>query len=117
MAWKTPTRESPRSSRRGRDLREAAMEQKFVRFEEALDKLGITAERLNQLREEGELRAYRDGASWKFRADEIDRLAADGVPDPPPPSDIGLVSADELIDASPLESLPELDEDFKLADL
>jgi hypothetical protein len=93
------------------------MEQKFVKFEEALDKLGITAERLNQLREEGELRAYRDGSSWKFRADEIDRLATDGVPDPPPPSDIGLVSADELIDASPLESLPELDEDFKFADL
>jgi hypothetical protein len=93
------------------------MEQKFVKFEEAIDKLGITAERLNQLREEGELRAYRDGSSWKFRADEIDRLATDGVPDPPPPSDIGLVSADELIDASPLESLPELDEDFKLADL
>jgi excisionase family DNA binding protein len=93
------------------------MEQKFVKFEEAIEKLGISAERLNQLREEGELRAYRDGSSWKFRADEIDRLATDGVPDPPPPSDIGLVSADELIDASPLESLPELDEDFKLADL
>jgi hypothetical protein len=93
------------------------MEQRFVKFEEALAKLGITAERLNQLREDGELRAYRDGASWKFRGDEIDRMASDGVPDPPPPSDIGLASLDELVDASPLESLPELDEEFKLADL
>ena len=90
------------------------MEQKFVKFEEALDKLGITAERLNQLREDGELRAYRDGASWKFRADEIDRLATDGVPEPPPPSDIGLVDRDELVDASPLEGLPELDDEFSL---
>jgi hypothetical protein len=93
------------------------MDQKFVKFEEALDKLGISAERLNQLREDGELRAYRDGASWKFRSDEIDRLVTDGVPDPPPPSDIGLVDRDELVDASPLESLPELDEEFRLADL
>ncbi len=93
------------------------MEQRFVKFEEALDKLGITAERLNQLREDGELRAYRDGSSWKFRGDEIDRMASDGVPDPPPPSDIGLASLDELVDASPLEGLPELDDEFKLADL
>jgi hypothetical protein len=92
------------------------MEQKFVKFDEALAKLGITADRLNQLREDGELRAYRDGASWKFRADEIDRMASDGVPEPPPPSDIGLASADELVESSPLESLPELDEEFRLAD-
>src|ERR1700754_3857685 len=92
------------------------MEQKFVKFEEAIEKLGISADRLNQLREDGELRAYRDGASWKFRADEIDRLATDGVPEPAPPSDIGLVSRDELVEASPLESLPELEAEFSLAE-
>jgi hypothetical protein len=92
------------------------MDQKFVKFEEALGKLGISADRLNQLREDGELRAYRDGASWKFRADDIDRLVSDGVPDPPPPSDIGLASAEDLVEASPLESLPELDAEFSLAD-
>jgi len=92
--------------------REAMME-KFVKFEEAVEKLGISADRLNQLREDGELRAYRDGASWKFRADEIDRLVQDGVPDPPPPSDIGLVDPSDLVDASPLEDLPEL-EDLEL---
>jgi hypothetical protein len=91
------------------------MEQKFVKFEEALAKLDIAADRLNQLRETGELRAYRDGASWKFRADEIDRMAADGVPDAPPPSDIGLVDEKDLVDASGLEGLPDLDE-LKLAD-
>jgi hypothetical protein len=91
------------------------MEQKFVKFEEALDKLGVTPERLNQLREDGELRAYRDGASWKFRADEIDRMASEGVPEPAPPSDISLVDRDELVEASPLEGLDDL-EDLKLAD-
>ncbi|HYO26162.1 MAG TPA: helix-turn-helix domain-containing protein, partial [Lacipirellulaceae bacterium] len=89
------------------------MDQKFVKFEEALEMLGISAERLNQLREDNELRAYRDGASWKFRADEIDRLVTDGVPDPPPPSDISLIDRDEMVDSSPLESLPELDADLR----
>lgn len=93
------------------------MEQKFVKFEDAVEKLGISGERLNQLREDGELRAYRDGASWKFRSDEIERLVADGVPEPAPPSDVNLVSADDLVDSSPLESLDDLDElELDLAD-
>jgi hypothetical protein len=91
------------------------MEQKFVKFEEALDKLGITSDRLNQLREDGELRAYRDGASWKFRSDEIERMASEGIPDPPPPSDISLVGADDLVESSPLAGLDDLDE-LQLAD-
>jgi len=91
------------------------MEQKFVKFEEAIEKLGISSERLNQLREEGELRAYRDGSSWKFRSDEIERMVTDGIPDPPPPSDISLVGADDLVESSPLMSLDDLD-DLKLAE-
>ena len=90
------------------------MEQKFVKFEEAVEKLGITSERLNQLREGNELRAYRDGSSWKFRADEIERLVTEGIPDSPPPSDISLIGADELVDSSPLASLDDLD-DLELA--
>ena len=91
------------------------MEQKFVKLEEAVEKLGISADRLNQLREDGELRAYRDGTSWKFRADEIDRLVNDGVPEPSPPSDIGLVESKDLVPSSPLKSLDDLD-DLSLAD-
>ncbi len=84
------------------------MEQKFVEFEEAIKKLGISAERLNGLREAGQLRAYRDGSSWKFRTDEIEAMVTDGVPDVPPPSDIGLsdislVDPSDLVDAGPLE--------------
>lgn len=92
------------------------MEQKFVKFEEALEKLGISAERLHQLRESGELRAYRDGSSWKFRGDEIERMASDGIPEPSPPSDIGLVDSDELVAAEPLKADDGLDDDLRLAD-
>ncbi|QDS99664.1 helix-turn-helix domain-containing protein [Adhaeretor mobilis] len=86
----------------------------FLKFEDALEKLGITSERLNQLRESGELRAYRDGGSWKFRGDEIEKMSADGVPEPAPPSDIGLVPDDELEASAPIEV--EDDDDLKLAD-
>lgn len=92
------------------------MEQKFVKFEEALETLGITGERLNQLREDGELRAYRDGASWKFRSDEIERMATEGVPEPAPPSDISLAKPKDLVPAEPLGGIDELDEEFSLAD-
>ena len=71
------------------------MEQKFVSFDEALEKLGIPADRLNELREQGTVRAYRDGASWKFRGDEIEKLVTEGIPEPPPPSDIGLADLDD----------------------
>ncbi|BBO33534.1 helix-turn-helix domain-containing protein [Lacipirellula parvula] len=91
------------------------MEQKFVKFEEAVEKLGITSERLNQLREDGELRAYRDGSSWKFRSDEIERMATEGIPDSPPPSDISLIGSDDLVDSSPLVGLDDLD-DLQLAE-
>jgi len=90
------------------------MEQKFVSFEEVIEKLGISAERLHALREEGSLRAYRDGKGWKFRTDEIESMVESGVPDPAPPSDIGLVSPSELVEATPIEG-PDDDDDLGLA--
>jgi excisionase family DNA binding protein len=69
------------------------MAQKFTSLEEAADQLSISKDRLNQLREAGKVRAYRDGASWKFRAEDIDKLARDGIPPlDSPPSDIALES-------------------------
>ncbi len=90
------------------------MEQKFFTFEEALEKLGISADQLNELRERGGLRAYRDGSSWKFRGDEIERMATEGIPEPPPPSDIGLIDPEELVAAEPLEADEE--DEMELAD-
>lgn len=86
----------------------------FVSFDDALKRLGITPERLNQLREDNELRAYRDGASWKFRADEIDKMSSEGIPDVPPPSDVGLPSLEELVDARDLGDLGAGDEQSEL---
>ena len=91
------------------------MEQKFVNLEEAAKKLGIPSEQLNQLRERGDLRAYRDGSSWKFRADEIERLVIEGIPKASPESDIGLASYEDLVEAEPLTALPDVEDDLTLA--
>lgn len=56
------------------------MSQKFISLDDAAVKLGLSKERLNALREAGDLRAYRDGSSWKFRTEEIDKLEAEGLP-------------------------------------
>jgi excisionase family DNA binding protein len=72
---------------------EVGMAQKFLTLDEAAEQLGVTKERLSQLREAGKVRAYRDGASWKFRGDDVDRLSSEGIPTLDPPSDIDLGSS------------------------
>ncbi len=67
------------------------MAQKFTSADDAANLLGISKDRLNQLREAGEVRGYRDGASWKFRAEDIEKLAAEGIPNiEAEPSDLSL---------------------------
>ena len=63
----------------------------LIPLEDALKKLGIPKEQLNELREQGVLRGYRDGTSWKFRTDEIeDMLANPSKMVPAPSSDLAL---------------------------
>ncbi|PAY20228.1 DNA-binding protein [Rhodopirellula sp. SM50] len=53
----------------------------YLSLEEAAAKLGISTDRLVELRSQGQVRGFRDGSSWKFPDTEIDRLAdelADG---------------------------------------
>ncbi|MCC7475870.1 MAG: helix-turn-helix domain-containing protein [Pirellulales bacterium] len=57
------------------------MAQKFTSLDEAADQLGISKDHLNQLREAGKVRAYRDGASWKFRSEDVEKLQAEGLPE------------------------------------
>src|SRR6185312_9572480 len=72
------------------------MAQRLTSLEEASAQLGISTERLNALREAGKVRAYKDGASWKFRSEDIEKFAAEGVPDvEPSPSDLALNLDDE----------------------
>ena len=44
------------------------MAQKFTSLEEAADQLGISKDRLTQLREAGKVRGYRDGRAGNFAA-------------------------------------------------
>jgi excisionase family DNA binding protein len=72
------------------------MAQKFTSLDDAADQLSISKERLTQLREAGKVRAYRDGNSWKFRSEDIDKLVAEGLPQiDPGASDLSL-DLDEL---------------------
>ena len=47
----------------------------YLSLEEAAQKLGVSADRLVDLRSQGKVRGFRDGSSWKFPESEIDRLA------------------------------------------
>lgn len=70
------------------------MAQKFTSLEDAARQLGISKDRLTQLREAGKVRAYRDGASWKFRAEDIEKLASDGIPQLDPAASDPALDAD-----------------------
>jgi hypothetical protein len=52
------------------------MAMKFYNVEKVAEILGITPAEVNAKRETQELHGYRDGADWKFKAEEIDALAA-----------------------------------------
>lgn len=72
------------------------MSQKLITLEEAADMLGMTPAELSILRERGEVRAFRDGASWKFKQDDVERVATQrraNSAEPPAGSD-----SDELLD-------------------
>jgi excisionase family DNA binding protein len=67
------------------------MAQRFLSLEEAADQLGISKERLLELREHNKVTGYKDGASWKFRSEAIEKIAVEGIPSiEPPPSDLAL---------------------------
>jgi excisionase family DNA binding protein len=48
---------------------------KFLQLQEAATQLGISEDRLNELRENQDIRAFRDGSGWKFREEDIQELA------------------------------------------
>jgi excisionase family DNA binding protein len=51
------------------------MVMRFYCREEAAAILGISVAEVDTLREERKLCAYRDGAEWKFKADDVEQLA------------------------------------------
>ena len=49
----------------------------YLSLEDAAKQLGISTEKLVELRSQGQVRGFRDGASWKFPENEVERLQDD----------------------------------------
>src|SRR5262249_1381931 len=72
------------------------MAQRFLTLEEAANQLGISVDRLLALRQANKVTGYKDGTSWKFRSEAIEKLASDGIPEiEASPSDLALNLDDE----------------------
>ncbi len=50
---------------------------KLIPMEEAAKILGMSVEKLNELRSNNEVFGYRDGSTWKFKMSELERVADD----------------------------------------
>lgn len=50
------------------------MAAKLLEITEAAAKLGVTTDQLIEMRSRGEIYGYRDGGSWKFKEDEVERV-------------------------------------------
>ncbi len=53
------------------------MSANFIELNEAAEKLGVSTDELNEMRLRGEIHGVRDGASWKFKSSEIERVLED----------------------------------------
>ena len=53
------------------------MSSNFVPLEEAAKRLGVSSEELVEMRSRGDIFGYRDGATWKFKPEEIERVASE----------------------------------------
>ena len=69
----------------------------FVPLDEAAKKLGVSTDELIEMRSRGDIFGYRDGGSWKFKPQEIERVAAElgGVLDEDPAGSSLLVSGSD----------------------
>ncbi|MDR1480589.1 MAG: helix-turn-helix domain-containing protein [Planctomycetaceae bacterium] len=55
------------------------MSSEYYTLEKVAEVLGMPTAEVNRLRERSELRAFRDGASWKFRKAEVDDMLAEKI--------------------------------------
>src|SRR5689334_16235282 len=47
---------------------------KFVDLKEAAGILGVSTDELTEMRSRGDIFGYRDGSSWKFKIEEVERV-------------------------------------------
>ncbi|HWB08851.1 MAG TPA: helix-turn-helix domain-containing protein [Pirellulales bacterium] len=62
------------------------MARKLIPLEEAAKTLGVSPDDLNAMRENREIYGYRDGASWKFKPEDVERLAQERAERGPRPA-------------------------------
>lgn len=82
----------------------------FLSFEKALRELKMRSEELKKLVSEGEIRAFRDGDSMKFRKEDVQALTSKAS------GDAELSFADSLEDDTGMVTEQISDEDTLLAD-
>jgi excisionase family DNA binding protein len=61
------------------------MAQKYYNVKEAAQLLGVSEEQVRTMQEQRELYGYRDGADWKFKSEDVEKLAASRPTAPPAP--------------------------------
>lgn len=83
---------------------EAAMAGKFLLIDEAALRLGVSADEIHRLVEKKKLFPLRDGTTLKFKAEEIDRLAAAGPLEDEPETDTLEIDLDDAAPAAAAES-------------
>jgi hypothetical protein len=88
------------------------MSQKFISLEDAAARLGITKERLNHLRDANVINGYKDGSSWKFRTEHIERLESEGIPPEDEGGDFTLGAEDEYGLGGDFGALGDLGDDM-----
>ncbi len=71
------------------------MAQKYLNTSQAAEKLGLSEGDVSRMRENRELYGYRDGADWKFKVEDIEKMAA--KPKVPKPADSAEEDGDVLL--------------------
>jgi excisionase family DNA binding protein len=59
------------------NFEKAIMAAKYIELKQAAELLGVSEDKLNDMRLRGDILAVRDGSSWKFKEDELQRVADD----------------------------------------
>src|SRR5262245_56044901 len=77
-------------------MRRYAMAGKLISLEEAANLLGVTPAELSEMRQRGEAFGIRDGNAWKFRQEDVEKLAAERGAGSGLPIDLGSGSSLEL---------------------
>lgn len=91
------------------------MAKRYLGIDEAAEKLGITKEELNRLRQKGEIRGFADRGTFKFIEEDVNELARRRQPssDPDVPmidgdDDASVLDEDSAADGSGLDGAPSI---------